>query len=213
MRFRDLVHLVTSPSDAYAAWAPAYPAHAHNALMEVEQIAVLELLPPVSRRTVLDAGCGTGRYMRLLSALGARVIGVDLSQAMVSRARALHLPVVRGDMAALPLGSSSCDIIVSGLAIPDVPNLSPIAAEWARVLRHRGVVVYSTLHPIGKDLGWTRTYQSVEGTRTLPAYWHTPADHEAACSRAGLEIETIREPALTRHGQPAAMVVRARCHK
>ena len=99
MRFRDLVHLVTSPSDAYAAWAPAYPAHAHNALMEVEQIAVLELLPPVSWRTVLDAGCGTGRYMRLLSALGARVIGVDLSQAMVSRARALHLPVVRGDMA------------------------------------------------------------------------------------------------------------------
>jgi malonyl-CoA O-methyltransferase len=209
-RVPDLVKLVTSSSDAYAAWAPTYPPHAHNALMEVEQTAVLELLPPVSGRAVLDAGCGSGRYMKLLAALGARVTGVDVSQAMVSRAHALRLPVVRGDMAALPLASASCDVIVSGLAIPDVPNLQRVAAEWARVLRRRGVVVYSTLHPIGRDLGWTRTYQSVEGTRTMPAHWHTTLDHLDACARAGLEIETVREPGLTRDSQPVAMVIRAR---
>jgi malonyl-CoA O-methyltransferase len=213
VKSRDLVSLVTSPSDAYAAWAPNYPSYAHNELMEVEQAAMLELLPPVSRRIVLDAGCGTGRYMRLLTALGARAIGVDLSHAMLSRARALKLPVVHADMAALPLRASSCDIVVSGLAIPDVPNLAMAAAEWARVLRHRGVVVYSTLHPIGKDLGWRRTYQSVEGTRTLPAHWHTPDEHQQACASAGLEIESVREPGLKRHGQPVAMVIRARCHK
>ena len=209
----DIAKLVTSSSDAYAAWAPTYPPHAHNALMEAEQTAVLELLPPVSGRAVLDAGCGSGRYMRLLAVLGARVTGVDLSQAMVSRARALKLPVVRGDMAALPLASASCDVVVSGLAIPDVPNLKRVAAEWARVLRHRGVVVYSTLHPTGQDLGWTRTYQSVEGTRTLPAHWHTTLDHQDACAQAGLEIETVREPGLTRDGRPVALVIRARCRK
>ena len=209
-RVPDLVKLVTSSSDAYAAWAPTYPPHAHNALMEVEQTAVLELLPPVSGRVVLDAGCGSGRYMKLLAALGARVIGVDVSQAMVVRAQALRLPVVRADMAALPLASASCDVVVSGLAIPDVPNLPRVAAEWARVLRRRGVVVYSTLHPIGRDLGWTRTYQSLEGTRTMPAHWHTTLDHLDACAGVGLEIETVREPGLTREGRPVAMVIRAR---
>jgi malonyl-CoA O-methyltransferase len=209
----DLVKLVTSSVDAYAAWAPAYPPQAHNALMEVEQTSVLELLPPVSGRTVLDAGCGTGRYMRLLAALGARVIGVDVSPAMVLRARNLALPVARGDMTRLPMAPQSCDVVVSGLAIPDVPTLDHVIAEWARVLRHRGVVVYSTLHPIGKDLGWKRTYQAIDGTRTLPAHWHTLGEHQRACHAAGLDIESMREPEVTRGGPPVALVIRARRHK
>src|SRR5688500_326900 len=199
--------------DRYAAWAPAYPAHAHNALMEVEQAAVLELLPPVSGRTVLDAGCGTGRYTRLLAALGARVIGVDLSPAMLLRARRLHLPVVRADMYALPLAGASCDVIVSGLAIPDVSEFARVAHEWARVLRPRGVVVYSTLHPIGEQLGWTRTFESLGGTCTLPAHWHTLDDQRRWCANAGLEIETIKEPSLMQRGDAVAMVVRARRRK
>ena len=213
MRSGDLAKLVTSPSDAYAAWAPTYPPYAHNSLMDVEQTAVLELLPPVSGRTVLDAGCGTGRYMRLLTALGARVIGVDLSGAMASRARALNLPVALADMGALPLATGSCDVVVSGLAIPDVSQLNRVLVEWGRVLRHRGVVVYSTLHPIGRALGWKRTYESSDGTRSLPAHWHTLPEHQDACAEAGLEIETVSEPGLARGGQPVALVIRARRHR
>jgi len=206
----DLVHLVTSSHDAYAAWAPRYPPHAHNALMEVEQTTVLELLPPVAGRIVLDAGCGTGRYLRVLAVLGARSVGVDLSSAMIARAGALRLPVLRADMTALPIASASVDVVVSGLAVPDIPQLVPVVTEWARVLRHRGVLVYSTLHPIGEDLGWTRTYESADGLRALPVHWHTLAAHRSACVGAGLEVEAVREPALRRGGQPVALVVRAR---
>jgi malonyl-CoA O-methyltransferase len=196
--------------DQYAAWAPAYPPHAHNALMEVEQAALLELLPPVAGRVVLDAGCGTGRYTRLLAALGARVIGVDLSSAMLGRARNLELPLVRGDMCALPLGTASCDVVVSGLAIADVSEFARVAREWARVLRPRGVVVYSTLHPIGEQLGWTRAFESLEGPCTLPAHWHTRDDQCRDCRDAGLEIEAIKEPSLGHRRGAVAMVVRAR---
>jgi malonyl-CoA O-methyltransferase len=70
-------------TDPYADWAPTYPPYPHNALMEVEQMVVMSLLPPVSGRRVLDVGCGTGRYMRLVGALGAEVVGVDLSAAML----------------------------------------------------------------------------------------------------------------------------------
>ena len=65
----DLAKLVTSPSDAYAAWAPTYPPHAHNALMEVEQTAVLELLPPVSGR---DGARRRVRHRPLHAAADAR---------------------------------------------------------------------------------------------------------------------------------------------
>ena len=196
--------------DAYAAWAPRYPPYAHNALMEVEQAALLALLPPVAGRRVLDAGCGTGRYVQLLDALGARVVGIDLSAAMLARARPLSRHLLRADMTALPLASGCCDVVVSGLAVIDVEAIDPVAAEWARVLCHRGVVVYSTVHPIGRDLGWQRTYDAGGVSRSLPAHWHAREDHQRACAKVGLDIEAIDEPALTRGGHAVAMVIRAR---
>jgi malonyl-CoA O-methyltransferase len=196
--------------DAYAAWAPSYPPYAHNPLMEVEQTAMLSLLPPVAGRRVLDAGCGTGRYLHLLEALGARVVGMDLSAAMIARARSLSARLLRADMTALPLAAGCCDVVVSGLAVIDIQMLDAVAAEWARVLCRRGVVVYSTVHPIGRDLGWQRTYASDGLSRSLPAHWHSVEDHRRACATAGLDIETIDEPALTRGGHAVAMVIRAR---
>ena len=56
---------ILDPTDAYALWAPSYPARAHNPVMLAEERAMLSLLPQdFSGRNVLDAGCGTGRYMR-----------------------------------------------------------------------------------------------------------------------------------------------------
>ncbi|HUE87360.1 MAG TPA: methyltransferase domain-containing protein [Vicinamibacterales bacterium] len=197
-------------TDPYAEWAPTYPPYAHNALMEVEQAAVLSLLPPVSGRRVLDVGCGTGRYMQLLAALGAQVIGIDRSPAMLARARACAAALAQGDMMALPVAPAACDVVVSGLCLMDVTDLDAVIAEFARVLRLRGVAVYSTLHPSGRDEGWTRTFESPAGRRTMPVCWHAGDDHKRACSGAGLNIEIVEEPPLTPGGQPVAMVIRAR---
>jgi malonyl-CoA O-methyltransferase len=196
--------------DLYAEWAPTYPPYPHNALMEVEQMIVLSLLPPVSGRRVLDAGCGTGRYMRLVHALGAQVIGIDLSPAMVSRARDGGAAVVCGDMAALPVTSATCDVVLCGLSIVDVAALGPVVREFARVLRPRGVLVCSTLHPSGREQGWRRTFDTTGGQRALPAHWHSWDDHRRACRDAGLNVECLEEPTLTPGGVPVAMVVRAR---
>ena len=125
---------LTLDHDPYAAWAETYPPSAHNPLMEVEEAAVLALVPAVAGLTVLDAGCGTGRYARLLTARGARqVVGVDLSPAMLARAAA-EMNRIRGRLERLPFASRSFDLIVSGLALPDVDRLEPVVSEWSRVL-------------------------------------------------------------------------------
>lgn len=66
---------------------------------------------------VLDAGCGGGRYARLLGRLGARVVGVDLSTA-VEKAATLcaDLPdvaIVQGDLLNLPLAERQFDVAFS----------------------------------------------------------------------------------------------------
>ena len=205
-------------SDPYAAWAPLYASTPHNPLMEAEQRAVLALLPPLVGCTVLDAGCGTGRYGRVARAAGAtRVIGVDRSAAMLEGAGRDGW-LVRGDVRALPLVDRSCDVIVSGLMLPDLADLAETACEWRRVVRPGGVIVCSTLHPVGAELGWTRTFDTPHGRRTLPAHWHTLADHQTASAAAGLIVDAFLEPVIDSEQctptsarlVPAALVVRLR---
>jgi len=114
--------------DAYALWAKDYVAEPHNAFMRIEQQAMLELLPDVAGKTVLDVGCGSGRYLRILRERGAhRVAGIDFSAAMLGRARGLY-PVARGDARALPVRSHCFDVVVSALTLGHVPDLGPALA-------------------------------------------------------------------------------------
>jgi malonyl-CoA O-methyltransferase len=198
------------PQAAYALWAASYPPHPHNPLMTLEQQTVLSLLPELHGMTALDAGCGTGRYLRLLRDRGARAIGVDLSAAMLSRAGADRVRVARADVRVLPIGSQSIDVIVCGLVLGDVPDLPIALAELSRVLRPGGRVVYSVVHPVGERAGWSRTF-TVAGTQNaIATWWHSSVTHRRACENAGLSVTAWLEPVLAEVPQhPALLVVSA----
>ncbi|MDX2140866.1 MAG: class I SAM-dependent methyltransferase [Chloroflexota bacterium] len=186
----------TLPSiDAYARWAAAYPAHAHNALMRAEEAALVGLLPPLDGRTVLDLACGSGRYAQIAQARGAaQVIALDNSPHMLAQV-ALRL---RGlaTMDALPLATSSVDVIVCGLAIGHVQAITPVLAACARVLTPDGVLLISDVHPLLFIGGARRTFSSGGATFAVEHYVHLYSDMHAAARTAGLIIDAIAEPRL-----------------
>ena len=192
---------------AYALWAPHYPPTPHNALMHVEQAAVLSLLPPMQGVLVLDAGCGTGRYTALLRSHGARVCSIDRSRPMIAQAQSPRR--VLGDLRALPIASATLDVVVCGLALNDVISLTPVMYEFARVLRPGGVLITSLIHARGAEARWTRTFQAAGSTWALPAHWHSLADHQRAGRDAGFAIERWLEPEIPGQRGPVALVVRA----
>ena len=70
--------------EGYAVWADTYPPRPHNRLMAVEQEIVEPIIRSTAPRRALDVGTGTGRYLALLRAAGARlVVGVDMSLPML----------------------------------------------------------------------------------------------------------------------------------
>ena len=208
-RHTDVVEKL-EPQAAYALWAESYAPYPHNALMALEQQTVLSLLPGLRGLTVVDAGCGSGRYLRELRERGANPIGIDLSAAMLAQARAVATPIARANLCALPIDSTAVDVIVCGLALGDTPDLEIALLEMARVLRPGGCVVYSVVHPVGGIAGWSRTFEAHGRRFAIDSYWHTVADHRQACLAAGLHITAWKEPALTEGSrQPAVLVVRA----
>ena len=63
------------------------PEHYNRAIDLCQRLALRKWLARCSDGTVLDVGCGVGRWSRRLAGLGARVTGVDVSPTMVAEAR------------------------------------------------------------------------------------------------------------------------------
>ena len=87
-------------------------------------------LPPLIRRynhgsPALDFGCGTGRSTRFLRNLGLRVVGADISQAMLEQARALdpsgEYHLIRDNIAG-EFAQGSFDIILAAFTFDNMPT-------------------------------------------------------------------------------------------
>ncbi len=114
---------------------------------------------------VLDAGCGMGRVAVELDRRGIEVVGVDLDEDLLARARARapHLRWVRADLAALDLGRTFDVVLLAGNVLPFVaPDRRPAAvAGCARHLAPGGRLVSgSSLREgwpqVGELEGWCR---------------------------------------------------------
>ncbi|MEW6546121.1 MAG: methyltransferase domain-containing protein [Bacillota bacterium] len=96
--------------------------------------------------TVLDVGCGTGvllPYLLDLVGPGGRVYALDISPAMLEKARAKYPSVTYlcAPAEEIPLPERSCRAVVCYSAFPHFPDQGRAVAEMARVLSPGGRLV------------------------------------------------------------------------
>ena len=122
----------------------------------------------ISPKVLLDAGCGEGADLRALRQRypDAHLAGVDASDAMLAAAsagRQAGLTVLRrlfgnwlgadslrllcSDFANMPLPDNDVDLLWSNLALHWHPQPQSVFAEWRRVLRVNGLLMFSCFGP------------------------------------------------------------------
>ncbi|MGH3671579.1 MAG: class I SAM-dependent methyltransferase [Pseudonocardiaceae bacterium] len=156
-----------------------------------------DLVSSYGPRSVLDAGCGTGRVAIELAHRGLDVIGTDLDPDMIgmARAKAPELGWVRADLSELDLPARFDVVVLAGNVIPYV------AAER----RHAAVLTCARhLAPGGRLIAGFQ----------LQAGWPTVQDYDRWCESAGLDRENRyatwdRQP-FSETGSYAVSVHRAR---
>lgn len=180
----------------YRTWAATYD-EPRNSLFDSDEPVMHEILDALPTGTVLDAACGTGRYAAYLAGRGHRVVGVDGSPEMLDRARA-RLPgaaFLRADLHRLPLADRAVDIAVCLLALVHVPDLGPVMAQFARVLRPGGHLVISDVHRELVLLGSVVHATGPAGQPALaPTYRHAAGDYLRAALPVGLRVRRCEEP-------------------
>ena len=166
---------ITSVSSIYDAIAKDFEEHAANGVYNAyyDRPAVLNLLPPVQGKRVLDIGCGPGLYAAWLIEHGAQVVGFDISGEMVERARQRvgeRATFYKHDISQ-PLtfaADRSFDIALAPLMIHYVTERVAALQEVARVLTSDGCLIVSTQHPFAD---WTRHGGSYFATELVQDTW------------------------------------------
>ena len=128
----------------------------------------------------LDLAAGTGDIAFAVAARGAKTIALDLTHRMLQLARlrssgasprqAAAVPMINGDMIALPFRSQSFDLVTTGYGLRNVPDLNAAIDEIARVMKPGGRLLsldfnrpenaivraayLSYLTIVGSTLGW-----------------------------------------------------------
>jgi predicted TPR repeat methyltransferase len=149
---------------------------------------------------VLDAGCGTGLCGPLLAPYARRLVGVDLSDGMLARARArdVYDELSKGELTAyLRDAPDSFDVIVSADTLVYFGPLEEVAAAAADALRPGGVLVFTVEELADAD------YAISPNGR----YRHSSGYVERVLAEAGLQPEIAPAELRLEAGEPVAGLV------
>jgi ubiquinone/menaquinone biosynthesis C-methylase UbiE len=188
---------IVSTVDGYGVWSQTYDLPG-NGIFAFEEAVVRPVIESLPRGVALDAACGTGRNTAWLVEQGHTTIGVDSSSGMLAHARA-KVPAADfrpGDLHQLPVDDDEVDLVLCSLALTHLPDLRPIVAEFARVLRPGGrAVIADTHHENNWLLGAGPKVRFPDGRiGALPWYRHLASDYINAALPVGLRVRGCEEP-------------------
>jgi len=149
-----------------------------------------------SPKKVLDVGCGEGRFCRMLKQHGVEVTGIDPTSKLISAARARDAggTYLEAPAEQLPLRDECVDLVVSYLALIDIPDMEAGVREMARVLKPGGALLIANLTSFNTacvDAGWVK-----DG---LGQHLYYPVDHYLQERTVWIEYRGIR---ILNHHRP-----------
>jgi len=119
----------------------------------------------ITARDILEAGCGTGRWLAELQSPTRGVRGLDLSPGMLRQAREIHgaRALTCGRATQLPFPNASFDLIFCVNAVHHFGDPRAFVAEARRLLRPGGALAAINVDPHSRRDRWY-IYDYFDGT-------------------------------------------------
>jgi SAM-dependent methyltransferase len=178
------------------------------------------LLPDLLDKKVLDLGCGFGWHCRYAREKGAnRVVGVDLSERMLARAREMthdsQIIYLRQSIEDIEFADSEFDVVFSSLAFHYIESFELICKKVYDLLAPDGSFIFSVEHPVftcrqeqdwcydadGNRSHWPVDHYQSEGLRRsafltgdVIKYHRTISTYFNNLIEAGFRIQAVNEP-------------------
>ncbi len=206
-----------TPHDPFAAVAEFYDLDLEG---YEDDLALYRDIAELRDGAILELGCGTGRVLAALAADGVECVGVDVSPAMLARARERlegvpSVELVEADLRSLDLGRRFSAVFVPLGGLQHMETLNDLVAALEAVDRHltdEGMCVIDVEAPNADDFTpgpqpliehWTREWRGGQVTKLVsvlahPAYgvrevtWHFDVQPAEGALRRVTEQFTLR---------------------
>lgn len=140
----------------YKRWSKTYDDYETNIAIILERDLLIEEINSQNDEIILDAGCGTGRYIGLLKKKCKKIIGLDFSPEMLDIAKKRYPDVefYNKDLTKrLPFKNNTFDKIVSSLVFPHFKKINGPLKELHRVLKPGGKLIITDF-PWHSTINW-----------------------------------------------------------
>lgn len=97
----------------------------------------------VDEQMLLDAGCGSGLFLKMASAAGAWISGIDAAPGLleISKKRLPDTTLLLADLEAMPFGDETFDVVTGFNSFQYAGSFENALAEARRVTKKQGNVV------------------------------------------------------------------------
>lgn len=210
--------IITSWHTNAAPWTDAVRGRQIESRRVSTDEAVISAIAGRAPRTVIDVGCGEGWLGRALAARGIRVLGVDVSPALIERARGAG----GGDFQVMDYGAiaegklaATADVLVCNFSLFGDKSVDQLFAAAPALLNPGGAFIVQTLHPVvacggcSYEDGWRDGSWKGFGpefTDPAPWYFRTLGSWLALFVKHGFRVSDLREPLHPQSGKPASVL-------
>jgi ubiquinone/menaquinone biosynthesis C-methylase UbiE len=180
--------------------------------LEVEIPYTISRLGNINNKCVIDLGCGDGEIVEMLKSNGAKPTGIDCSCSQIDRALA-HFPTnnyVLGNLEnKLPFYKNSFDHGISRFVLMYIDNISQLANETSRVIKPKGVLSITIIHPfypyLQQLLGFEHSFSGLEhyeetvkgykkfGKKKYDYYYRSTGTYIDLFRSSGFVLDSLRE--------------------
>ena len=210
--------------DNYNDFANEYEAYGKNAVTDIEigYKNVLKLLGEVKGKRILDYGCGTAKFTRILKDRGAKVIGVDIAEKEIAIAKLKYpdLELYLADDIKNKM-RSDFDAAVLNFVITAIPSKETILEIFKNI--------HNFLKPNGRLVMMNSNYEKsanreflsfaigeikpktgaalkvslgIDRSLVIEDYFYSREDYSSMLEQAGFVLEKIVEPLADDESHP-----------
>jgi malonyl-CoA O-methyltransferase len=183
-----------TPLEGYNKWAVTYHGE-DNPIKNLSDEFIKSELPDLRGKTVLDAGCGTGKFCMTAIERGARFVkGIDLSPNMIEQAKK-NCPQAEFeccDLAKIVL--EKYDVVICGLVLGHIDVLEQTLKKLVTALQPGGHIIVTDFHPYQTMRKAKRTFKDNKKTFEVKHTLHTLDEYFALLKNSSVNIVQFKEP-------------------
>ncbi|HUM65068.1 MAG TPA: class I SAM-dependent methyltransferase [Chitinophagaceae bacterium] len=183
---------------AYNIWAEQYDTN-ENKTRDLEGVSLREILADMQFDSCLEIGCGTGKNTEWLTTKARKILAVDLSDEMLTKAKIKiqsdRVEFIQADI------NKDWDFVNNkifalatfSLVLEHIENLDNIFEKLSKVVNTNGYVYIGELHPFKQYNGTKARFESENGLQIVTCFNHNISDFINSAKNHEFELLSLDE--------------------